>query len=158
VLGGPTLFAGYRLRPDLDAAAFDPSGRFVTGDLGRLDTAGRLQLLGRADDVIITGGENVAPTSVEAALADLPGVLACAVIGSPDREWGQVVVAVIACAPAAEPSLELHAVRAALSGRLPASWLPRRLVRVPSIPLLSTGKPDRAALAALAALAQPKER
>ena len=92
-LGGPVVARGYRLRPDLTAAAFD-GDVFTTSDLGRLD-GGVLTVLGRADDVVVSGGENVAPLAVEAALGHHPSVVEAAVIGVPDDEWGSRVVALV---------------------------------------------------------------
>ena len=149
LLAGRTLFAGYRLRPDLTAAATDDAGRFVTGDLGELGRDGRLRILGRADDLIVSGGENVAPAQVEAALASVPGIQACAVVGVPDDEWGEAVVALVVTDPGA--SLDLETVRAATADRLPPAWRPRRLVLLAAIPMLPTGKPDRSELRNLAA-------
>ena len=151
LLSGRTLFAGYRLRPDLTAAATDDAGRFVTGDLGELGRDGRLRILGRADDVIVSGGENVAPAQVEAALVGVPGVRACAVVGVPDDEWGEAVVALVVTEPGAGRDLDLETVRAATADRLPPAWRPRRLVLLAAIPMLPTGKPDRSALRDLAA-------
>ena len=157
LLAGRTLFAGYRLRPDLTAAATDDAGRFLTGDLGDLGRDGRLRILGRADEVIVSGGENVAPAQVEAAVAAIPGVRACAVVGVPDDEWGEAVVALVVLEPAADPSpgpapsFDLETLRSATAGRLPPAWRPRRLVLLATIPMLATGKPDRSALRDLAA-------
>src|SRR6266545_2962856 len=92
-LAGPVLLSGYRLRPDLTAAALD--GRwFVTRDLGVLDD-GVLRVLGRADDVINTGGEKVVAGAVERVLASHPAIKDVAVVGRADPEWGQRVVAVV---------------------------------------------------------------
>ena len=131
-------------------------GRFRTGDLGRWRD-GRLEVLGRADDVIVTGGEKVAPAAVERVLAAQPGVRAACVVGLPDPEWGQVVAAAVVwnagadpgapTEPSAEPLRE--AVRAAL-GR---AAVPRRVVAVAEIPLRGIGKPDRAAVARLVSAA-----
>ena len=160
LVGGSTLFAGYRLRPDLTDAALDPLGRLRTGDLGRL-AGDRLEILGRMDDVIVSGGENVVPGRVEAVLAGLgdlavahgggTGVLGgWAVVGVADPVWGQRVVALVEAAPDAElPSLD--ALRAAAGRELPAAWLPRGLVRVDALPMLATGKVDRTAVRAMAA-------
>jgi o-succinylbenzoate---CoA ligase len=148
LLGGPTLASGY-LRPDgePDRAAFD-GGRFRTGDLGRW-RGGRLEVLGRADDVIVTGGEKVAPAAVERVLAAQPGVRAACVTGLPDSEWGHVVVAAVVWdAPGTDDGLR-EAVRAAL-GR---AAVPRRVVAVAEIPLRGIGKPDRAAIARLVSAA-----
>jgi O-succinylbenzoic acid--CoA ligase len=157
LIGGPTLFSGYRLRPDLTAAALDHQGRLRTGDLGRWE-AGRLGVVGRIDDVIISGGENVAPGPVERVLAELtrlgsgPAVTAWCVVGVPDAHWGEQVVAVAA----ADPGVDLGPVarlRALAADRLPAASLPRALVRVDVLPTLATGKVDRAQVRSLAAAA-----
>ena len=119
LLGGPTLAAGYRLRPDLTAESFQ-GGWFLTGDLGRWDGE-RLTVVGRLDDVVVTGGEKVVPAVVERALVQLmveAGVDEArahwCVVGVPDQRWGQRVVAVLAAGPdVATPLLPRGAGRAA---------------------------------------------
>jgi o-succinylbenzoate---CoA ligase len=139
-LAGPVLFSGYRLRPDLTAAALD-AGWFVTSDLGSFDAAGRLAVLGRADDLINSGGEKVVAGQVEAVLATCSAVRDAIVVGIPDPEWGERVTAVVVPAdPAAPPGLDL--LRAHARGRLPAYAVPRGLVLLAKIPLLPSGKPD----------------
>jgi O-succinylbenzoic acid--CoA ligase len=142
LLGGPTLATGYLGRPAESAATF-AGGRFRTDDLGRWRD-GRLEVLGRSDEVIITGGEKVAPDAVERTLAEQPGVRAACVIGVPDREWGHVVAAAVVPDPAGPPDHGRlrRAVRAA-HGR---SAVPRRLLELPELPLQGIGKPDRAAV------------
>jgi o-succinylbenzoate---CoA ligase len=126
-------------------------GRFRTGDLGRWRD-GRLEVLGRADDVIVTGGEKVAPAAVERVLATQPGVRAACVVGVPDAEWGQVVAAAVVWeGPTADAALQ-EAVRIAL-GR---AAVPRLLVAVPELPLRGIGKPDRAAVARLVSAASER--
>jgi O-succinylbenzoic acid--CoA ligase len=147
-LGGPTVFRGYRLRPDLTAGALDAAGRLRTGDLGRLDADGRLHVLGRADDVIVTGGVNVPAASVEAAVAAHPGVAACAVVGVPDDVWGERVAVAVQPEPGADP-LDLARLRAFVADRLEPAAQPRLLVLVEAIPLLASGKPDKDAVRAL---------
>jgi o-succinylbenzoate---CoA ligase len=149
-VGGPTLFSGYRLRPDLTASRVDGAGRFLTGDLGRRAADGRLEVLGRLDDVIVTGGEKVVPSRVEAVLAGLPGIRACAVVGVPDSTWGERVVAVVEPDPGGALP-DLAEVRRAAAPGLPAAWLPRDLVATATLPMLVTGKVDRAAVRELAA-------
>jgi O-succinylbenzoic acid--CoA ligase len=148
-IAGPVLFSGYRLRPDLTAAVRD--GRwFVTSDLGSLGPSGELLVRGRADDVIITGGEKVVAAEVETALATCPGVREAAVVGRPDAEWGELVTAVVVPAdPSAPP--RLADIRAHVRDRLPRWAAPAALLLVPEIPLLPSGKPDRATLRARAA-------
>lgn len=147
-IAGPVLFSGYRGRPDLTARARD--GRwFVTSDLGALDAAGRLAVRGRADGMINTGGEKVAGDEVAAALESCAGVREAVVVGLPDPAWGEVVTAVVVPAdPLAPP--QLAALRGCLRGKLPDFAVPRALVLVEALPLLPSGKPDLAALRALA--------
>ena len=94
-IGGPVVFAGYRLRPDLTAAAL-VDGRHLTQDLGAWTDDGRLEVIGRVDDVIVSGGVNVPAALVERVLSEHPLVGAVAVVGVPDDEWGERVVAVVA--------------------------------------------------------------
>jgi O-succinylbenzoic acid--CoA ligase len=146
-LGGDVVFAGYRLRPDrtADALTFEDGRRWhVTKDLGRWDGE-RLEVVGRVDDLINSGGEKVAPLAVEAALSAAPGVRDAVVVGAPDPEWGQRVVAVVVPTdPERPPSLE--ELRAAVRDRLPSYALPRQLRLVGAVPMLPSGKPDRARL------------
>ena len=121
-------------------------GEFRTGDLGRL-VNGRLEVLGRADDAIVTGGEKVAPAAVERVLAAQPGVRAVCVVGLPDPEWGAVVGAALVVDDEPEPDRLRSAVRTAL-GR---AAVPRVLHTVDALPLRGIGKPDRAAVARLLA-------
>ncbi len=142
-LAGPTLFSRYRLRPELTAAALDGAW-LVTRDVGRW-AGGKLDLRGRADDVVITGGSNVAPDDVAALLADQPGVADVAVVGRPDPEWGERLVAVIVPTQVGRPPT-LTEVREYVRARAPAYLAPQEIEVAVSIPLLSSGKPDRAAL------------
>ena len=139
-IGGPTVFAGYRLDP---AATADNlvGGRLLTRDRGELGPDGRVTVLGRIDDVVISGGLNVDLAAVERAVRAWAGVEA-AVVGVPHPEWGTEVVAVIT------DGHELSDLRAALTGRLPTYALPRRLVVRNSLPRTSGGKIDRRQLIA----------
>ncbi|HZG90585.1 MAG TPA: o-succinylbenzoate--CoA ligase [Pseudonocardia sp.] len=145
-LGGATLADGYLGRPADTAAAF-ADGWFRTGDLGRWHD-GRLQVLGRADDVIITGGENVAPAAVERVLAAQPGVRAACVVGLPDAGWGQVVGAAIQLDPGVD-AVDEDALRAAVRAELGRAAVPRVLAVLDDLPLRGIGKPDRPAVTAL---------
>jgi O-succinylbenzoic acid--CoA ligase len=132
------LFSGYRGEARVQ-------GPFRTGDLGRLDSSGRLVVRGRADDVINTGGHKVVPGEVAAVLAACPGVRDVAVLGLPDPEWGERVVAVVVAAdPADPPALEL--LRLHVSERLPRYAAPGRVVTVGALPVLPNGKHDLARL------------
>ena len=139
-ISGPVLFSGYRLRPDLSAAALD-GGWFVTSDLGAVDAAGRLTVRGRADDVINTGGEKVVAGEVASVLETCPGVREAVVIGRPDAEWGERVTAVIVPDNSAwPPTLDLLSRH--VRERLPRYAAPRELVLLDAMPMLSSGKPD----------------
>jgi o-succinylbenzoate---CoA ligase len=139
-LAGPVLFSGYRGGPPAPA-----DGWFKTGDLGRVESEGRLVVRGRADDVINTGGALVVPGEVAAALLTCPGVRDVAVLGQPDPEWGERVVAVVAAAdPADPPTLEL--LRLHVKERLPRYAAPSRVVMVDAVPMLPNGKHDLARL------------
>jgi o-succinylbenzoate---CoA ligase len=146
LLGGRTLADGYLGRPDETAAAF-VDGRFRSGDLGRWRD-GRLDVLGRADDVIVTGGANVAPAAVERVLAAQPGVLHACVVGVPDDEWGQAVAAAVVLAANA-PAGWADELRVAVRTELGREAVPRHVVAVGELPLRGVGKPDRAATARL---------
>jgi O-succinylbenzoic acid--CoA ligase len=147
-LRGPMLMSGYRLRPDLSRTAL-VDGWLVTSDLGELDETGRLRVTGRIDDVVVTGGENVLAPQVAAVLAEHPDLIDAAVTGIDDPEWGQSLVAVVVPRdPSAAPSLA--ALREWCDGRLVAAARPRRVVVVPAIPKLASGKPDRLAITRLA--------
>jgi o-succinylbenzoate---CoA ligase len=146
-IGGPVVFSGYRNRPDLTAAAVD-DGWFVTSDVGELASDGTLTVHGRADEMINTGGEKVAPAEVAAILAECPGVREAAVFGEPDPQWGErVTAAVVPTDPAAPPTLT--DLRAAVRHRLASYAAPKALILVPELPLLPSGKPDLAALRSL---------
>jgi len=135
-IGGPVLFSGYRGGPGAPA-----DGWFRTGDLGRLDSSGRLTVRGRADDVINTGGHKVVPGEVAAVLATCPGVRDVAVVGQPDPEWGERVVAVVVPAdPADPPAPELLRLR--VRERLPRYAAPSKVVTVDAVPTLPNGKHD----------------
>jgi o-succinylbenzoate---CoA ligase len=152
-ISGPVLFSGYRLRPDLAGQAM-AGDWFVTSDVGSLNGLGQLAVHGRADEMINTGGEKVAPGEVAATLETCPGVREAVVIGEPDPEWGERVTAVVVPEdPAAPPALT--ALRAAVTRELPHFAAPRALVLVAEVPLLASGKPDLAALRRLSQ-AQPE--
>ncbi|WP_281965766.1 o-succinylbenzoate--CoA ligase [Serinicoccus marinus] len=153
-LGGPVLADGYPEDPVLTQERFvsDATGRwFVTDDRGAYRN-GRLTVLGRVDDVVVTGGHKVEPRDVETALRALPQVLDALVLGLPDEEWGERVAALVTLAPDArgvrsEVTTATEPLRQALRerGHLPPHALPQQIAVVGEIPLLATGKPDRAA-------------
>lgn len=158
-VAGPTLMDGF-WPGSSSGAPSSPEQGFVkhqgwwrTADRGRLDAEGHLHVLGRVDDVIVTGGENVDPLEVEHALSALAEVEAAAVVGTPDPEWGDCVTAVVVPARAGifdeRPLPEarwLRAIRDALRGQLADFKRPRRLLFCPELPRRPGGKLDRAAL------------
>ncbi len=146
-LRGPMLMRGYRRRPDLTSAAFD-DGWLVTNDLGHIGEDGRLRVRSRADDVIVTGGENVVAGEVAHELRRHPAIDDAEVVGVPDERWGSRVVAVLVSR--VEPAPSLAELREWCRGRLPASAIPRGRVVVAAMPRLSSGKPDRLAIRRMA--------
>jgi acyl-CoA synthetase (AMP-forming)/AMP-acid ligase II len=140
----PFLMDGYFDDPEATAAALR-DGWYHSGDLGALDAEGYLSIVGRARDVIRTGGESVSPAEVEAALANAPGVKELAVVGIPDAQWGEVVCAVVVAAPGSAPTLE--ELRAHCEGRLAGFKRPRRLERLDALPrTAATGQVQRTLL------------
>lgn len=144
-LGGATLAWGYL--DDGPTDFFTEAGVrwFRTGDLGRIDpSTGRLRVLGRVDDVIISGGVNVHPTAVEISVREVPGVIDCVVVGLDSDEWGEEVIALVCAPEAAEPDL-LQEIRAHVRGQLGAAAAPRGVVVVDALPTRGPGKVDRRA-------------
>ena len=144
-ISGPSLFDGYDGDPELTAQVL-VDGWFLTSDAGRLDEDGRLHVLGRLDDVVVSGGVNVPLPAVAARLRAHPSLAAAEVVGVPDEEWGQRVVAfVVTTRP-----VSLLEVRDWVSGAHPRSWAPQALVPLDALPVLDNGKVDRMALKELA--------
>lgn len=140
-LRGPAIVERYW--PDQPAR--DDQGWFHTGDLARQADDGSYTVVGRAKDMIITGGENVYPAELENLLATHPAVADCAVIGLPDSRWGEVVVAAIVVQPGADPAP--GTLEAFLAERLARYKLPRRIHRVDALPRTALGKVQKARLA-----------
>jgi O-succinylbenzoic acid--CoA ligase len=130
LVAGPQLMRGYDGQPPL-------SGFFRTGDLGELDGRGRLTVHARRTDLIVSGGENVYPAEVEAALLSHPLVREAAVVPAPDERWGQVGVAYVV-STASESELRTH-----LATLLARYKIPARIESVPELPRLASGKVDR---------------
>ncbi|HEY2331797.1 MAG TPA: AMP-binding protein [Acidimicrobiales bacterium] len=144
---GPNVFSGYRGRPDLDASEFRPDGFFRTGDLGTLDDDGYLRIVGRTKDLVISGGLNVHPTEVEEAINALDGVLESAVVGLPDTDLGEAVVAVVVARPGA--TLDPDRMRTALRAGLAGFKVPKRVVLLDELPRNAMGKVEKAILRTL---------
>jgi malonyl-CoA/methylmalonyl-CoA synthetase len=137
---GPNVFKGYWNMPEKTAAEFTADGFFITGDLGRFDADGYLEIIGRAKDLIITGGLNVYPKEVEEALDAVPGVTESAVIGVPHPDFGEGIVAVYT---GTADGLELEA---ALADQLARFKQPKHYVRVAELPRNAMGKVQKAEL------------
>jgi O-succinylbenzoic acid--CoA ligase len=147
-IGGPTLFDGYLEDPAATRTAL-VDGWFVTSDAGRLDEDGRLRVLGRVDDMVVSGGVNVPAAAVAARLREHPAVAAAEVVGLPDAEWGNRVVAVLTLVEPVE-TLSLEAARDWVAAVHPRAWAPREVLVVPALPMLANGKVDRLAVRDLA--------
>ena len=142
---GPNVFAGYWRQPEKTRAEFRPDGFFVTGDVGRIDERGYLWIVGRAKDLIISGGYNVYPKEVEEALDAIAGVEESAVVGLPHADFGEGVTAVVV-APRRPPALDEAAVLAALRARLAAYKIPKRVLFVDELPRNAMGKVQKGEL------------
>jgi o-succinylbenzoate---CoA ligase len=145
-LAGPMLANGYRHDPAGTAAAF-VVGWFHTGDAGRLRPDGRLDVLGRTDDLINTGGVKISPTLVERVLTAQPGVRAACVVGLPDQRWGQAVVAAVVPTDPADPPMAAR-LADAVRGEIGRTAVPKRFGFTDRLPLRGPGKVDRAAVRA----------
>ncbi len=148
-LSGPVLARGYLGRPDLTAGAFGlRHGVRVlrTDDLGEWDGR-RLVVIGRADDLVVTGARKVAPAAVEAVLVAHPAIAEACVVGLADEEWGEVVAALVVPA-AGGPPPDLEELRSRVRGQLGGAAVPRVLQLAQALPLRGPGKPDRAAVRA----------
>jgi o-succinylbenzoate---CoA ligase len=135
-ISGPTLFSGYAG----DSTSDPGGGWFRTGDRGEVTDEGELILRGRVSDVIITGGENVDPVEVEAALEALPGVREACVFGVPDETFGELVAALFV---PDEPTEKPENLLISLRDRIARYKVPRRWLAVPDLPRLPSGKLDR---------------
>ncbi|ADJ15048.1 class I adenylate-forming enzyme family protein [Halalkalicoccus jeotgali] len=136
VVSGPTVTTGYYGDPETTDRVFGPYG-FRTGDLGVVEPDGSIRVLGRVDDAIITGGENVHPADVARILREHPDVEACAVVGLPDPEWGERVCALVV-GEASEAAL-----RAFCEGRLADYKRPKTIAFADSLPRTVSGTVDR---------------
>ena len=138
-----SIFRGYYKDPEKYAQAVDADGWFHTGDIGVLRD-GALEILGRRTEMFKTGGENVFPAEIEQVLEAHPAVLAAAVVAVPDPVFGEVAHAFVVPVPGR--GLSADALQAHCAGRLAPFKIPRRFYLEERLPLLSSGKVDRAAL------------
>ena len=141
---GPSVFQGYWRMPEKTAEEFTADGWFKTGDLGYLDAQGRLTLIGRSKDLIISGGYNVYPAEVEGYLNELPGVDESAVIGVPHPDLGEAVVAVLV--PRSGAVVDVQACIAALKQRIAGFKVPKHVIVADQLPRNAMGKVQKALL------------
>ncbi len=141
---GPNVFAGYWRLPEKTAEEFRPDGYFVSGDMAQMDESGRVTIVGRAKDLIISGGLNVYPKEVEQCLDALPGVRESAVFGVAHPDFGEGVTGVVV--PDGSAQLDPDALLDSLAGRLASFKRPKRIVVVDEIPRNAMGKVQKKAL------------
>ena len=142
---GPNVFQGYWRMPEKTAEEFRADGFFMTGDLGTMDAEGRVAIVGRAKDLVISGGYNVYPKEVEALLDEMPGVIESAVIGVPHADFGEGVVAVLVTGGT---DIDTEQVERFLAGRLARYKQPKRVVSVDELPRNAMGKVQKNVLKA----------
>jgi malonyl-CoA/methylmalonyl-CoA synthetase len=135
---GPNVFKGYWRMPEKTAEEFTADGFFKTGDVGTLDTHGYVTIVGRSKDLIISGGYNVYPAEIEAAINDLPGVAESAVVGVPHPDFGEVGVAVVIAQAGA--TLDADGILATLKSQLANFKIPKRCYVLPELPRNTMGK------------------
>ncbi|MBV8593369.1 MAG: AMP-binding protein [Caulobacteraceae bacterium] len=143
---GPNLFHGYWRNPEKTAEDHTADGYFISGDIATIDAAGYVRIVGRAKDLIISGGYNVYPKEVELALDAIDGVGESAVIGAPHPDFGEAVVAVVVPAPGRD--LEPAVIAGALATELAPFKRPKRIVVVDELPRNAMGKVQKAELRA----------
>jgi malonyl-CoA/methylmalonyl-CoA synthetase len=141
---GPSIFQGYWRMPEKTAEEFTADGWFKTGDVGQIDAFGRLTLVGRSKDLIITGGYNVYPAEIEGYLNELPGVDESAVIGVPHPDFGEAVVAVLVAQAGA--SVDATECIDALKQRIAGFKVPKRVIVLEQLPRNAMGKVQKALL------------
>jgi fatty-acyl-CoA synthase len=134
---GPNVMLGYWNQPQATATAL-AGGWFHSGDIGHLDADGFLWVDGRKKDMIISGGENIAPAEIENILLECADIGEASVVGQPDERWGEVVVAVVA--PKAGAALTRERVLALLEGRIARYKHPKRVLFVGELPKTALGK------------------
>jgi len=135
---GPNLFKGYWRMPDKTATELRPDGFFITSDLATTDTHGRIAIIGRVKDLIISGGYNVYPKEVENAIDEITGVTESAVIGLQHADLGEAVVAVVTLQPGAD--LDAAGLVGRLEGKLAPFKQPKKVIFVDALPRNAMGK------------------
>jgi fatty-acyl-CoA synthase len=155
LIKGENVFSAYWRRPDETAAAFTSDGWFRTGDIAAMDEDGFVTLVDRKKDMYISGGENVFPAEIEAALAGHPGIAECAVVGVPDARWGEVGHVALVLLPGFEIG---HAeITAHLEPLIARYKLPKAVTRLEALPRTASGKVQKALLRTLIATGRRPE-
>jgi malonyl-CoA/methylmalonyl-CoA synthetase len=137
-VSGPNVFSGYWRMPEKTREEFSADGWFRTGDVGQIDADGRVRIVGRSKDLVISGGYNVYPAEIEGFLNDMPGVAESAVIGVPHADFGEAVVAVVVPRPEAKP--DPAALIAGLKTRIANFKVPKQVFVVDELPRNTMGK------------------
>ena len=135
---GPNVFSGYWNRPDLTTTEFRPDGFFITGDMAKMSVNGRITIVGRSRDLVISGGLNVYPKEIEDCLNQLPDISESAVIGIPHADFGEALLAFIVCKSEARAGEQ--AIISALRMELAGFKIPRRIIRLDRLPKNIMGK------------------
>jgi len=141
---GPNIFKGYWRMPEKTAEEFRPDGFFITGDVAKIDERGYVHIVGRAKDLIISGGYNVYPKEIELVIDAQPGVVESAVIGLPHPDFGEAVAAVVTRTSA--DATDEATILAGIKGELAGFKLPKKLFFVDELPRNTMGKVQKAQL------------
>ena len=135
---GPNVFKGYWRMPEKTAEEFTEDGWFKTGDVGKMEADGRVTIVGRSKDLIISGGYNVYPAEIEGFINEMPGVAESAVVGVPHPDFGEGVIAVVV--PKPTQTLQADAIITALKGKIANFKVPKKVFVLPDLPRNAMGK------------------
>jgi len=135
---GPNVFKGYWRMPEKTAEEFTEDGWFKTGDVGKMEADGRVTIVGRSKDLIISGGYNVYPAEIEGFINEMPGVAESAVVGVPHPDFGEGVIAVVV--PKPTHTLQADAIITALKGKIANFKVPKKVFVLPDLPRNAMGK------------------
>ena len=135
---GLNVFKGYWRMPEKTAEEFTADGWFKTGDVGKMEADGRVTIVGRSKDLIISGGYNVYPAEIEGFINEMPGVAESAVVGVPHPDFGEGVIAVVV--PKPTQTLQADAIITALKGKIANFKVPKKVFVLPDLPRNAMGK------------------
>ena len=136
-MSGPAVMKGYWRMPEKTKEEMRQDGYFITGDLGVQDEEGRVSIVGRGKDLVISGGFNVYPKEIESVIDELPGVQECAVIGVPHADFGEAVIVVVV---PDKDDLSLEAIKSEIADSLAKFKQPKAVVNVAELPRNTMGK------------------